>query len=207
MLVFLTLKGTLKQSTVCCGMSKNSTWSVYFSQFQNLWWIQLLRLLNDSTKEKFLFGCFKPLSSSWSPVDSCSQWVAQPATSDYWLFSTGLLQATAINPILVNFTTIFTQFSPQSYRIWIPGCWGNLFEAPNFRTLPGVELGLNRVPFAQKLLIRKALCCRIILWMWDKQTNWQIDKHANTHTHCGVIVSRKCEWCHSRRLISWVAWQ
>lgn len=88
MLVFLTLKGTLKQSTVCCGMSKNSTWSVYFSQFQNLWWIQLLRLLNDSTKEKFLFGCFKPLSSSWSPVDSCSQWVAQPATSDYWLFST-----------------------------------------------------------------------------------------------------------------------
>lgn len=47
----------------------------------------------------------------------------QHRTIDYFL---RLLQATAINPILVNFTTIFTQFSPQSYRIWIPGCWGQL---------------------------------------------------------------------------------
>ena len=27
------------------------------------------------------------------------------------------------------------------------------------------------------------------------------------HTHCGVMVSGKCEWCHSLRLLSWVAWQ
>ena len=26
-------------------------------------------------------------------------------------------------------------------------------------------------------------------------------------THCGVMVSKRCEWCHSLRLISWVAWQ
>lgn len=74
---------------------------------------------------------------------------------------------------------------PRAIVSGFQGVGGNLFEAPNFRTLPGVELGLNRVPFAQKLLIRKALCCRIILWMWDEQTNWQIDKHANTHTLWG----------------------
>jgi hypothetical protein len=25
-----------------------------------------------------------------------------------------------------------------------------------------------------------------------------------THTHCGVMVSGICEWCHRRRLMSWV---
>ena len=32
-------------------------------------------------------------------------------------------------------------------------------------------------------------------------------RRFNKNTHCGVMVSKKCEWCHSRRLISWVAWQ
>ena len=183
MLVFLTLKGTLKQSTVCCGMSKNSTWSVYFSQFQNLWWIQLLRLLNDSTKEKFLFGCFKPLSSSWSPVDSCSQWVAQPATSDYWLFSTGLLQATAINPILVNFTTIFTQFSPQSYRIWIPGCWGQLVWSAKLSHTPRGGAWIESRAFRAETAHPQGLMLQnysLNVRQTNKLTNRQTRKHTHT---------------------------
>ena len=28
--------------------------------------------------------------------------------------------------------------------------------------------------------------------------------HTPTHTHSGVMVSGNCEWCHRRRLMSWV---
>ena len=93
MLVFLTLKGTLKQSTVCCGMSKNSTWSVYFSQFQNLWWTAP----NQREIHIWLFQTFVVIMISSGQLFSvgCS-------TSNIGLFSTGLLQATAINQMIAT---------------------------------------------------------------------------------------------------------
>ena len=39
----------------------------------------------------------------------------------------------------------------------------------------------------------------------DIQTDTQTSRH--THTHCGVMVSRICEWYYCPRLLSWVAFQ
>ena len=35
----------------------------------------------------------------------------------------------------------------------------------------------------------------------------QHNTHTHSHTHCGVMMSGKCEWCHCRRLMSWVTCQ
>ena len=45
-------------------------------------------------------------------------------------------------------------------------------------------------------------------WSLKMQSNhWGYGQTSATNTHCGVMVSKKCEWCQSLRLISWVAWQ
>ena len=45
------------------------------------------------------------------------------------------------------------------------------------------------------------------LFDWSKPTDGATKSGQTPRTHCGVMVSKKCEWCHSLRLISWVAWQ
>ena len=60
--------------------------------------------------------------------------------------------------------------------------------------------------YVQKTLRPSPIC-------FTKKSNetWTIRPHRPflhlTHTHCGVMASKKCEGCHSLRLISWVAWQ
>ena len=45
------------------------------------------------------------------------------------------------------------------------------------------------------------------LFDWSKPTDGATKLGQTPRTHCGVMASKKCEWCHSLRLISWVAWQ
>ena len=40
-----------------------------------------------------------------------------------------------------------------------------------------------------------------------KPTDGATNLGQTPRTHCGVMASKKCEGCHSLRLISWVAWQ
>ena len=45
------------------------------------------------------------------------------------------------------------------------------------------------------------------LFDWSKPTDGATNLGQTPRTHCGVMTSKKCEGCHSLRLISWVAWQ
>ena len=45
------------------------------------------------------------------------------------------------------------------------------------------------------------------LFDWSKPTDGATKLGQTPRTHCGVMASKRCEWCHSLRLISWVAWQ
>ena len=45
------------------------------------------------------------------------------------------------------------------------------------------------------------------LFDWSKPTDGATKLGQTPRTHCGVMASKKCEWCHSLRLVSWVAWQ
>ena len=39
---------------------------------------------------------------------------------------------------------------------------------------------------------------------WSKPTDGVTKSGPTPVTHCGAIVSGKCEWCHRRRIMSWV---
>ena len=39
---------------------------------------------------------------------------------------------------------------------------------------------------------------------WSKPTDGVTKSGPTPVTHCGAMVSGKCEWCHRRRLMSWV---